>query len=91
MSLCSEARMVALPAEVVRYFQVDRRDLVFLKFILEAYEGMATMTTVQREGVIVRISSPHGFAADVHDLLASLAAEIRMQETDFTVESELHA
>lgn len=77
-----------IPEDTIRYFQVDRHDLVFLKFILEAYEGMSTMTTVKREGVIVRIAIPSGFAADIQELLAALAGDIKLMETDFTLESD---
>lgn len=77
--------------DIVRYFLVSRRDLVYLKFILEAYEGMSTMTTVQQEGVIVRITIPAGFADDIAALLAALAMEIDLHETDFTLEPPPHA
>jgi len=80
-----------IPPDVVRYFRVDRRDLVFLKFILEAYEGMSTLTTVKREGAIVRLTIPAGFAADLQALLAAIAADIELQETVYDEESELRA
>jgi hypothetical protein len=80
-----------IAADVVRYFLVNRRDVVYLKFILEAYEGMATMTTVQREGVIIRLTIPAGFAADIQELLAAISADIPLQETVFDEESELRA
>lgn len=78
-------------ADLVRYFRVDRRDLVYLKFILEAYEGMSTMTTVQPQGVIVRLTIPAGFAGDLQELLDALATEIPLEETDFTMECPPHA
>ena len=40
---------------LARYFRVSRHDLVYLKFILEAYEGLAVLSTIEREGAIVRI------------------------------------
>lgn len=83
--------MATIAADVVRYFLVNRRDVVYLKFILEAYEGMATMTTVQREGVIIRLTIPAGFAADIQELLAAVSADIPLQETVFDEESELRA
>jgi hypothetical protein len=65
---------------LARYFRVNRHDLVYLKFILEAYEGLAVLSTVQREGAIVRISYSHFFAADVDALLRALSAEIEITE-----------
>jgi hypothetical protein len=88
---CSYSDRTDLPDDTVRYFQVNRRDLVYLKFILEAYEGMSTMSTVSKDGVIVRITVPAGFAADMDSLLAALATEIPLQETVAPAIGELHA
>ena len=63
-----------------RYFQLDRRNLVYLKFIVEAYEGLATLSTVNREGAIVRIGYPHFSSRDVDALLHALGKEIEMTE-----------
>jgi predicted aconitase len=63
-----------------RYFRVARHDLVYLKFILEAYEGLAVLSTVEREGAIVRIGYPHFSAEDVDRLLHALAGELDLQE-----------
>jgi hypothetical protein len=63
-----------------RYFRVARHDLVYLKFILEAYEGLAVLSTVEREGAIVRIGYPHFSAEDVDLLLHALSGEIDLTE-----------
>ncbi len=63
-----------------RYFRVSRHDLVYLKFILEAYEGLATLSTVERAGAIVRIGYPHFSAVDVNALLLALSGEIEITE-----------
>lgn len=77
--------------EVVRYFKVKRGDLVFLKFILEAYEGMSTLSTVEPMEAIVRLSVPSGFDTDMQSLLDFLSAEISLQETDFIAEQKQNA
>lgn len=69
------------PADIVRYFRVDRRDLVYLKFILEAYEGMSTLSTVEKSGAIVSITIPRGFANDMDQLIPALQGEITLKET----------
>ncbi len=63
-----------------RYFRLDRRDLVYLKFILEAYEGLATISTVQQEETVVEISCPTSFTVDVADLIRALQGEIALTE-----------
>jgi hypothetical protein len=65
---------------IARYFQVDRHDLVYLKFILDAYEGLATLSTIEREGAIVRIAFPHFSGADLDALLQALSWEIAITE-----------
>jgi len=63
-----------------RYYRVNRRDLVYLKFILEAYEGLALLSTIEREGAIVRIAYPHFAEGDVADLMRAMAGEINLSE-----------
>ena len=66
--------------EITRYFRVERRELVYLKFIVEAYEGLATLSTADREHGIVVISYPRHFAEDLDALLNALGTEIALQE-----------
>lgn len=68
------------PSDIVRYFRVDRRDLVYLKFILEAYEGMSTLSTVEKGGAIVSLTVPAGFAGDMAELINALQGEITLVE-----------
>ena len=67
---------------VTRYFQIHRRDLVFLKFILEAYEGLSTLSTEDRVKGIVRLNVPRPFNADVDALIEALRMEISMTEVE---------
>ena len=64
----------------VRYFRVDRQNLAYLKFILEAYEGMAILSTVEKEGVIVSISSPSCFSKEIDLLFKTISTEIPITE-----------
>lgn len=64
-----------------RYFRLDRRDLVYLKFILEAYEGLSTLSTVEKDATLVRVSTFPWCAADVDALIESLRKEIPLIET----------
>ena len=72
-----------IPNGVVRYFKVDRRDLVHLKFILEAYEGMSTLSTVEPTGVIIRLAIPWGFTEDVQSIIDTVGAQISIDEVIF--------
>ena len=81
----------SIPAGIVRYFKVDRRDLVLLKFILEAYEGMSTLSTVDPNGVIIRLSIPWGFEQDVASIIDAVGANIPLHEVPFGAEDTAYA
>lgn len=76
----------AFPEPSVRFFKVDRRDLVYLKFVLEAYEGMSTLSTVEPKEGIVRLSIPPGFERDMQLLTDALSMEIPLTEVEFAQE-----
>ena len=64
---------------IFRYFKVRHRDMVYLKFILEAYEGMNVMSTVDNVAGIIRIAIMEGFEADMDGLLAELGRQVSME------------
>ena len=66
---------------IIRYFQLDRRDLAYLTFILEAYDGLATLSTVDRKQTLVSITTYPDSAEALDDLLAALGREITLTET----------
>ena len=63
-----------------RYFQLASRDMVYMKFILEAYEGLCIMSTIDGKKGIVRVNYPIPFAGDVAALMDALAGEIAVAE-----------
>lgn len=64
---------------ICRYFKVAHRDMVYLKFILEAYEGMNVMSTVDNREGIIRIAIMPGFVDDMDALLAELGQKVSME------------
>lgn len=69
---------------IERYFKVLRRDMVYLKFILEAYEGMNVMSTVDNRAGIIRIAIMPGFVADMDDLLAELGQQVPLEPVEWS-------
>lgn len=69
---------------MIRYFRVARQDMVYLKFIIEAYEGLATLSTADRQHSTVSLTYPAAFAATVDELLAALGTEIALIELSKT-------
>lgn len=68
---------------ICRYFRVNRTDMVYLKFILEAYEGMNVMSTVDNTDGIIRIAIMPGFEEDMEGLLAELGTQVAMQPVEW--------
>jgi hypothetical protein len=86
-----ESETAVFSETVVRYFKIDRKDLVYLKFILEAYEGMSTLSTVEPKEVIVRLSIPQGFEADIQAVLSSVSESIQLEEVTYDHGDSLNA
>ncbi|QSV44484.1 DUF4911 domain-containing protein [Geobacter benzoatilyticus] len=68
------------PTEITRYFRVARNELAYLKFIVEAHEGLATLSTADRKTSTVSITYDSHFAEDIDALLKSLGTEIALKE-----------
>ena len=66
---------------LIRYFLLDRRDLVYLTFILEAYEGLATLSTLDKRQTLVSITTFPGSAEALDNLLTAIGKEITLTET----------
>lgn len=54
------------------YFRIDRRHISFLRFILEAYEGIAVVTTLDPEVGAIKVVVAPGSEEIVTELLEDL-------------------
>ena len=68
---------------ICRYFKVAHRDMVYLKFILEVYEGMNVMSTVDNKAGIIRIAIMPGFVEDMDALLVELGRKVVMEPVEW--------
>ena len=62
-----------------KYYRIDRREISFLKFILEAYDGLAVLTTIDSEKGIVVINIAPGCEADVEMILQDLKKNVMIE------------
>ena len=61
------------------YYRIDRHKIGYLKFILEGYEGLVTLSTMDpRQGIVV-FYMPPGCEKDTIAILQGLASEIHME------------
>lgn len=68
---------------IKKYYRVDRREISFLKFILEAYDGLAILTTVDSKKGIVVINIAPGCEADVKMILQDLKQNVMIEELPY--------
>ena len=75
---------IHVPGETIkRYYRVDRRDIAFLRFIFEAYEGLAMIETLNPEsGAVVFYIAP-GCESEVDMILRDLKGDIIMEAVHF--------
>jgi hypothetical protein len=72
---------------IKKFIRVDRREICFIKFILEAYEGIATMTTIDPCQGIVLLRIAPGCEEEVEALLRDLGKDIMMDVFDSSMKT----
>lgn len=71
--------MICLLETTKRYYRLDRNAISFFKFIVEAYDGIATLTTIDpRSGLVVLRVAP-GCEPDVDLVLQHLEKQIHIE------------
>ncbi|MFO7556831.1 MAG: DUF4911 domain-containing protein [Desulfobacterales bacterium] len=65
---------------IKKYFRIDRKEICFLKFILEAYDGIATLTTIDARQGIVLLGIAPGCEDEVETILQDLKKDTIIQD-----------
>jgi hypothetical protein len=60
------------------YFRIARAEIGYLRFILESYDGLAFVRTLDRREALVEIAFPASRRQDAEGLLAALTVECAM-------------
>ena len=63
-------------------YQVDPYEIHYLKFILEAYEGLTTLTTLDPHRGLVQLSVPPGCQGELKALMGALGRELELKQVD---------
>ncbi len=67
------------PAETIKQrYRVDRREIAFIRFILEAYDGLAVVTTLDPEAGLIEFQIAPGCEQDLETILQDLKQDIMM-------------
>ena len=62
--------------------RIDPEQIYFLKFILEAYDNLTIMSTVDRIEGVMELKYPLELDEDVLGVLRSMAQRLRLEEFD---------
>ena len=62
--------------------RIDPEQIYFLKFILEAYDNLTIMSTVDRIEGVMELKYPLELEEDVLGVLRSMAQRLRLEEFD---------
>ncbi len=65
-----------------KYFRTDRKDISYIKFIFEAYDGIATLSTVDAASGLLVIHIAPGCENEVKMVLDDLKKNIIMEDID---------
>jgi hypothetical protein len=65
---------------IKKYFKLKRKDIALVQFIIEGYEGMATVTTIDPHTAIIQISIIPDFISYVNDIIKYLKNKYKMEE-----------
>jgi hypothetical protein len=60
-------------------YRVDPYEIHYLKFILEAYDGLATLTTLDSQEGLVQLAVPPGCSRSLENLMEALGQELKLE------------
>jgi uncharacterized protein YkvS len=65
---------------IVKRLRLEKKDIAYVKFIIEGYEGIALVTTINNNEAVIELTIAPDFESDVEGLVAALKEEINFQE-----------
>lgn len=63
-----------------KYLRIERKQIAYLKFILEGYDGMAVVSTADPAAGVIALDIGPGCEDDVNLIINALSREIRIEE-----------
>lgn len=80
-----DPRVIAMSTDLLlaetnkKYYRIDRREIAYLRFILEAYDGIAVVSTLDSNAGFVVIHIAPGCEQDVEMILQDLKRSIMLE------------
>lgn len=70
------------PEPILRFLRVRKRDVAYIRYIFEGYEGIANATTVDGQQGLVRLQVAPDFVESAEAVLQALGKEIPLEMED---------
>lgn len=65
---------------IAKYFSVNRSDIGYIKFIFEAHDGLAVISTIKEEKDTIGIYIAPGCEEEVEELIGHLGQTVKIEE-----------
>ena len=65
---------------IKQHYRVDRREIAFIRFIFEAYDGLAIIKTLDPRAGLIEFQIAPGCEQDVATILGDLQGSIMMEK-----------
>jgi hypothetical protein len=65
-----------------KFFRIKREHIAPVQFIIEGYEGMSTVSTIDSQEAIIKISIMPDFTKEIIHLLGELKNIYRLEEIE---------
>mmetsp|Transcript_23761 Transcript_23761/g.11456 ORF Transcript_23761/g.11456 Transcript_23761/m.11456 type:complete len:85 (+) Transcript_23761:170-424(+) len=72
-------------------YYIDKKEIYFLKFLLEAYDGIAVMETIDSKQSIIILHVAPGCKDELNMLIKGLADDIKLTELKTSLNDELES
>jgi hypothetical protein len=73
---------------LVKWLKLKRNKIAPVQFIIEGYEGMATVTTMDPHAAIIQVSIMPDFISETNHLLENLKKKYHLEEIDYYTADE---
>jgi hypothetical protein len=67
-----------------KYFKINIKDLFLIQFILEGYEGIVTVTTIDKIQGIIKVFFLSDFSYDIDELIRFLKMNFTIYDVTLT-------
>ncbi|MGW8186144.1 MAG: DUF4911 domain-containing protein [Desulfobacterales bacterium] len=64
---------------LTQYYRVDRREIAYIKFVIESYDGVGLLSTVEPQSGLIVIRIPPGCEEVIDDIISDLKRTILIE------------